>query len=432
MMAHEFPPAAGVGAIRPAKFAQYLPEFGWRVVVLTRTASREACRSSTLLARVVPHAEIHRVPSLAYGSFARAARDELSSPEHDGSFRRRLAGALRDSLLVPDSSVLWWPFALPRALRLSRRGVDALYATAPPFGSLVLGRRVQQVTGLPLVSDFRDPWVHSFEDYRTGERASRLAAERRMEAAVVRGSAAIVVTSPEYRDEMRALHAGVDAARFHCVTNGYDEADFRSVEPHRFEGIAIVMTGKWVPEYEPEIFLRAFAEFCRERPIAAERLTVHVVGHVLPRYREEVHALGLDARFRFHGVLDPVSTLSYQLGADALLLLLNRDAPRRIPAKTFEYLYAGAPVLALVAPGGATARVIERSGAGSAADPSDRASVHALLENLANARPESPEERERSRAARRLHPEITKFERRHLARELAGILDAIVPRRVTN
>jgi len=35
LISYHFPPSAGVGSIRPAKFAKYLPQFGWHPYVLT-------------------------------------------------------------------------------------------------------------------------------------------------------------------------------------------------------------------------------------------------------------------------------------------------------------------------------------------------------------------------------------------------------------
>jgi hypothetical protein len=35
LVTYHFPPSPAVGGIRPAKFAKYLPEFGWTPVVLT-------------------------------------------------------------------------------------------------------------------------------------------------------------------------------------------------------------------------------------------------------------------------------------------------------------------------------------------------------------------------------------------------------------
>ena len=35
IVAYHFPPDAAIGAVKPAKFAKYLPEFGWEPIVST-------------------------------------------------------------------------------------------------------------------------------------------------------------------------------------------------------------------------------------------------------------------------------------------------------------------------------------------------------------------------------------------------------------
>ena len=35
IIAHSFPPSGIVGALRPFKFAKYLPDFGWKPIILS-------------------------------------------------------------------------------------------------------------------------------------------------------------------------------------------------------------------------------------------------------------------------------------------------------------------------------------------------------------------------------------------------------------
>jgi hypothetical protein len=49
LMTYEFPPAGGGGIQRGAKFARYLPEFGWTPVVITSAPIRGRTRDDSLL-----------------------------------------------------------------------------------------------------------------------------------------------------------------------------------------------------------------------------------------------------------------------------------------------------------------------------------------------------------------------------------------------
>src|SRR5436309_15016195 len=69
LITYHYPPSAAVGAIRPAKFARYLPEFGWQPIVLTISTKANKGGSDT-----GQEAEIYRAlewphPMKAYAAF---------------------------------------------------------------------------------------------------------------------------------------------------------------------------------------------------------------------------------------------------------------------------------------------------------------------------------------------------------------------------
>src|SRR5919204_2670983 len=63
-IAHGFPPAGGSGSHRALAFARYLPEYGWRPVVLTTGAAWAANRDDSLVAEVPRDLRIIRTRSL--------------------------------------------------------------------------------------------------------------------------------------------------------------------------------------------------------------------------------------------------------------------------------------------------------------------------------------------------------------------------------
>ena len=55
IIAHGFPPTSGAGVHRPLRFAKYLPEFGWRpIVVSARCEGRLANRRDDALLSQIP------------------------------------------------------------------------------------------------------------------------------------------------------------------------------------------------------------------------------------------------------------------------------------------------------------------------------------------------------------------------------------------
>jgi hypothetical protein len=113
--------------------------------------------------------------------------------------------------------------------------------------------------------------------------------------------------------------------------------------------------------------------------------------------------------------------------ADMLLLL---DTPGRrggVPAKLYEYLGAGRPILALAEPDGDTAWVLRESGvAHRLVRPDDTAGIRRALTELIEILADG-------RTAAAAPVALAQFTREHMARRLAETLDRIIglPRAVT-
>jgi glycosyltransferase involved in cell wall biosynthesis len=102
-----------------------------------------------------------------------------------------------------------------------------------------------------------------------------------------------------------------------------------------------------------------------------------------------------------------------------LLLQASRDTVDLVPAKLFEYLRAGRPVLAVV-PGGATAEVLRDTGGGWVVDPVDTSRLRDTIVTAYQAWAS------RRLDAIRANPvALEKFNRERLAGELARRFNAL-------
>ena len=80
IIAHEFPPLSIVGALRPFKFAKYLPVFGWEPIILSRKVGNYTERfDETLLAQLKRYVKIYRVfgfePKIWYYNYSYRLRN---------------------------------------------------------------------------------------------------------------------------------------------------------------------------------------------------------------------------------------------------------------------------------------------------------------------------------------------------------------------
>ena len=110
-----------------------------------------------------------------------------------------------------------------------------------------------------------------------------------------------------------------------------------------------------------------------------------------------------------------------ELAASHLTLCILDDvagAERVYPAKIFELMRLGRPILTLAAPGSALARLVETHGLGAAIHPRDEERIAEAL----RARLQDPSRGRMVADAWRNAPGIARFDRRALAGEFAEIL----------
>jgi hypothetical protein len=104
--------------------------------------------------------------------------------------------------------------------------------------------------------------------------------------------------------------------------------------------------------------------------------------------------------------------------ADGLLLFQGPTCNRQIPAKTYEYIRAGAPILSICDPGGDTAKLLARvPGCLAAAFGNVQQIAEAIMSFLGGPRLVVAENVDRSLANR--------YERKTLTGELASLLDGL-------
>jgi len=430
-----FPPVGGAGVQRPVKFIKYLRNHDWEITVLTVSNPSVPVFDETLKLDIPPDTVIHEAPTLepdyrykAKVSSRHSVAEGLSSGETGFSLRRVLKDAVRGiggMLLQPDPQVLWLPGAGREALRLLRnKPHDLIFATAPPYSSLLLGSWLKRKTGVPLVLDFRDEWDLS-NAYRENSRRDNISlfVQRRMKRKVLKIADGIVATTKASTRRIleRSVELGVENLPGICIYNGFDEADFSSVHQDRNnEGdngkFRIVYTGTLWNLTSVEPFVRAMERLFRDRPELVGELELIFMGRKLSHQLKLLERLEiLDCRVELRDYGDHAEAISLMASADALCLLLSDvdGAERVVPAKLFEYLAMRREILAIM-PEGEAAAIVRRYFPDNHFTPDDVPGVAAWLEK----RIAAGDAGRRSVSGKGDQMDISEFSRKHQASQL--------------
>ena len=384
-----FPPANTIAAVRIEKLARYLHRQGHDVRVLSARDQPvpQGLASELPPARVVrtrwwnlPAASARVIRALRRrrpAAAARQAQAQAVPPPPDGTDpapRRPWRHHLRALLFFPDYQLGWIPPALRAGRRLLAEGrPDVVYASGPPFSTLVIGWRLARAFRLPLVVEFRDRWS---DDPYDPPGALRQRLDRWLERRIVADATALVTVSEPWAETYRTRFGKPTLV----LANGYDPAlvdPARASRPTSAEGpLRIVYTGGIYPgRRDPALLFAAIARLGADP--AAIRVDFYGTrpAHVWPLAEQH----GVSACVAVHPPLPQPEAVRRQLDADVLLLMQWQD-PREqgnVPGKLFEYLGARRPILLIGLEGGVPHGFLTARGAGHLAR--DPAQVAALL-----------------------------------------------------
>ena len=402
-LSYHYPPFGGVAVQRILRFTRYLGEQGFECHVLCAEPARAASvpLDPELVEEVPSHVQVHRLRTFEPECF-------VNNWSHPWDKVRRNLLKIFAAMLVPDDQAMWIDQAAAAAVKLARKiKADVLFATGPPFSTLLAGQRAAHISKLPLVVDFRDDWTLLRRNLKTLPPA-RQKREEELEQLLLRTAAGVITVTPPLADEMKDRSPHPE--RVHLLPNGFDPEHFSGLSCDQADG-TVFSAGSLYAKREPGGFFQAWERF-RER---GGDLRFELAGpvaddcrHYFPENRSDCRWLGFlphrEVRRRLVQAslnlawLDPYLSVQSYTG------------------KLLEYLGAGRPVLMLGAPQSAAAELLHKSGLGLTVPVDDVEGIVAALEKIA-------------RGDWQPHPDdsvIAPFNARQQVAELAAILNGAI------
>lgn len=373
MVTSEFPPMRAAAAARAGPWAEVMAERGHEVVTLT---SREGTGSPREGLRV--------------------ETSRFEAPSNRAGLAKRF---LQEVRLGRD---------LARRLAGMRPRPDAAVITSPPFFMACLCARAARKARIPYLFDVRDRYPQVLFDLGVLTPAGLPGRTlRRWERNAYAGAGLVTTVT---KGLTRDLGEVAGRGKVEPVTNGFDGAAFTEerLRGSKRERFTVVYHGRLGRFYEVETLRRLVAE--------TEKLDPEV-GFVLAGDLAEARASGDwgGAEFRPELSLEKLAELlgSCHLG---VCLLKETEAMRKaLPAKVFDFLGAGLPVLA--SPAGELSAFLEERGVGLTFERADSAAMAAAVVDLKN-----DVERWKALSARAagLRPEL---DRRKQAERFVGLVE---------
>jgi len=291
--------------------------------------------------------------------------------------------------LIGDAYTGWFLPAVVAGLKAIRRdGVEHLFSSGPPWTAHLVGLTLSWVSGLPWLAHFRDPWTQGQQWQCKPVSALSRWADGVLERMIVKQAAFVVSVTAQHTDMFRAMYRDVPSSKFVTVPNGFDEAEWECVAPEK-EVASARRGGRFAISYAGELYqarnpfplFRALRALIEAGEVDAKKVQIELIGwceRAEGRRVEEMAAeCGIGDCVNLRGPRSRAETLQ-RLAESDLLLLLAEGLIAQIPGKTYEYLRAGRPILALTSKG-AVADLLRRTGGSWVVDPADEKGMIAAV-----------------------------------------------------
>jgi glycosyltransferase involved in cell wall biosynthesis len=429
MITYQFPPDNG-SIQRVLNYVKYLPDNGWTPIILTHKAEKSKCEfiDSEFLNRGIDvqrtgmplnfSESIVEKINQAEVNYAKVSRNswfKISLLRKTKKFLKLVSNLV----VFPDPFVWWIPFALLRAVKIIRKEeIGAVYIVTPPHSASIIGFCLSKIFTVKVVTDFRDPWANDIDIIMPT--ALHRSCHRITERLVSRSSNAIITTTNFHSNYFKESVLHNSSSKVHTITNGFDLLNFNPNYLDQNDLFTITYAGNFDLTRTPTSFLKAVSNVNSKYPEIFKTHSVKFFGNFNSNVEEEINALGLSEIVKQYGLIEYESVIDEISNASLLLLIVHNDSntPKFcIPAKLFEYMATGRPILAISPPGEAT-EIIARFNLGESFD-------HADIKGIEQGIIESYELFETGNLQTRpLDPEILKkYDRNELTKDLAQILN---------
>lgn len=417
VIAYYFPPMGLSGVQRTLKFVKYLPQFGWRPIVLTTPETLYYAHDRSLLDEIQPLIDSGAVRIVRTKENGMPVKkSDTGTQKLPSAAWQRLRSKLIQIIYQPDSRIKWKKFAIETAESIFKEErIDAIMSTAPPYTDFLVARELHDKHNVPYLMDYRDAWVANpvLNFYAT---PFHRAYARKLEDLCLRGSNAITVASRRMKEVLLRQYNYLTHEDVTIVSHGFDTDDIAAARPlvdkyRSPEKFRVTYGGAFYVGRSPLPMFDAVKMAIKREPALGEDIELVFAGILQKEYFRTAEKLGLDGIVRATGYLPHVEDLALLMASDVLWMTMSDTISA--PGKLYEYIGTGKPILGLVPERSEADKIISDYGAGISVRPKDTKAISDALIELHR-------QWKKSQLPRNVNqPFVQTYDRRELTRELA-------------
>lgn len=287
--------------------------------------------------------------------------------------------------IMPDGKWVWKNAAFRKCESLvSTHKYDALVSFAQPWTDHLVGLQVKEITNLPWIAHFSDPWVENPYVNSSSGVKKRL---RAMERAVIEHADAVVFVSQQTADLTMQVYPEEWKQKAVVIPHGY-ETEVAVSQKNKNTGntpVEFVYTGNFYGRRTPRTLLEAASQLNADAQYT-NRFRLRFVGPGQSEGVEICRQLNLENIVNFEGSVTFEKSQEYCRQADVLLVIDSpSDTPSVfLPSKLIDYLAFIKPILGITPLRGCAADLIRELGC-PVVEPMDVSGITAVLADFIDA-----------------------------------------------
>lgn len=357
LLSYYWPPAGGIAVQRWLQMSHHLAEMGWQITVVTSANPDYPQMDLNLKNNIHPTIKTIKIQGFEPRNFLAKLSslfkknekvnldNTLNQDDKNKGLVQKLILWIRSNYFIPDARIGWARKVAKKFPELNITPPDIIISTGPPHSTHIAARSLAVHFNIPWVADFRDPWmeIEYFERLNLTERSRKRHGHLELE---VLSSADLVTTvSPSWA----RLFQSKGARRTAVIFNGYDAEDFQR-EKKLTGGNKRTFTISHLGTLGDDRLVPAFFKACQAAIIDKKIADLKIVfaGNTTEKVRNLADTYDLSKALRDEGFLTHDEAVDLMFDASLLLLIQNKvekNIKGRIPAKVFEYMATGNPIL---------------------------------------------------------------------------------------
>lgn len=438
IIAQIFPPMGGSGVQRTLKFVKYLRGSGWEPIVITvGDTAFGYLKDVTLEKEIPPNLEVVRFDEKL--TFSGNEVSNLLNKYEMLIDSKKIISQYKDiinklsnenksedllkALLIPDYSSFWAMDVLDKIDEfIDFNSIDMIYSTSGPYSDHIIGYFLKDRFNKLWVCDFRDEWTNNpYVNFDKKNIYFQIISK--MEENILLKANKIITTTPLARENYLNI-LGVPKEKIVTITNGYDEEDFKNVKlkKEKNDKFTIIHNGMLYMIRTPETFLSAIKKLVDETKIDKDKI------EIIFSYTENkemwlnyLRDNNMESIVSFKDYMSHEESVELSINSNLLLLIVGPGEKNKgvYTGKVFEYLRMGKPIVALSPKESVVEKLLKETNCGENFEFDDITGIENYILKAYKKWKSNPV------SDHIINDNIAKYEREHLTKRLAKILDEL-------